>query len=389
MHARSTRTLRLIAVLALLPALLACAPMQRAWDAALLLTDLHAGTEDSALKRRTDPPSVQIVQYAVDGQTQIADRYQGPVSPRGSLVLIHGFTEEGRRDPRLVAFAHSLARSGFRVLAPELPGLTDMRFGSTVREEIATALRFATHGGDVIGLAAMSLAAGPALLAATEPDIADRIGYLVLVGGYYDIADVISYATTGVEGSDGRRAEVARPMRQGKWMLLLAQLHHFDRSADRTGLRAIAERKLQNEEAPVQDWLEKLSDGARATLALIVNTDPQQVAPLIARLPDGVRAELAAINPAQHDISGLKARLLLIHGAQDPVIPVSQSKRLAQAVPEGQATLVVPPQFDHVNLEAGLVDAWYLWCAAWKLLALADQQRGAPSADVPSRRVSD
>jgi pimeloyl-ACP methyl ester carboxylesterase len=350
-----------------------CASIQRAHDAVLLLADVQAGSADSQLKRQTDEPEVETLEYRIGGRSQVADRYQTAESRRGSLVLIHGFTADGRRDPRLVGFALSLARSGFQVLVPEIPGLTDMAVGSAQTEEIATALRFATHTGASTGLAAMSLAAGSAVLAAMEADTAPRVGYLLLVGGYYDIIDVLRYATTGADRGTGRTVAVSPPMREGKWLLLSSQLHHLDHPSDRAALHAIARARLHDAHAPVQQYLDVLTVPGRAVYELITNTEPDRVEPLVAKLPHSVRKELAELDLARQDLGRLQARLLLIHGANDPVIPLSHSERLAQALPPGQAELVVPANLAHVDLSPGLRDSWELWRAARRLLALADQ----------------
>ncbi|HVL75678.1 MAG TPA: hypothetical protein VM406_06655 [Noviherbaspirillum sp.] len=227
-----------------------CAGVQRGWDAALLLADLQAAGGDSMLKRRTPAPHVTPLQYTIAGHAQVADRYAGPDASRGTLVLIHGFTEAGRRDVRMVQFAESLARSGFVVLAPELPGMTDMSVGSAEREEIATALRHATGHGRA-GLVALSLAAGPAIHAAMKPDLADRVAYILLIGGYHDIVDVIRYATTGVDAATGETADLREPVQQGKWMLLRAQLRNLEDPQDHAALEAIANARTQDPAAPV------------------------------------------------------------------------------------------------------------------------------------------
>lgn len=371
----TTKSSLFVALLACTLLLGGCGSIQRAYDAALLLADMQAGNADSALKRRTDTPVVETLSYGAGGRVHVADRYQTAHARRGSLVLIHGFTGQGRRDPRLVVFAHSLARSGFRVLVPELPGLMNMTVGSAEREDIAAALRFATRDGAPIGLAAMSLAAGPALLAAMEADIAHRVGYVVLVGGYYDIADVIRYATTGVDGGSGSAREVPRPMSTGKWMLLLSQLHRLDHSDDRRILRAIAGLRMQDEHADVRPQVDALTGSGRAVYELITNTDPDRVEALIAALPAGVRAELVALNLSHRDLTALQARLLLIHGANDPVIPFSHSERLAATLPQSQVDLFVPPRLDHVDVGSGFPGDLHLWLAARRLLVFAEESR--------------
>ena len=50
----------------------------------------------------------------------IADLYKSAEQPWGAVILVPGLTPYGKDDPRLVSFAHSLARDRFLVLVPEI-----------------------------------------------------------------------------------------------------------------------------------------------------------------------------------------------------------------------------------------------------------------------------
>ena len=83
-----------------------------------------------------------------------------------------------------------------------------------------------------------------------------------------------------------------------------------------------------------------------------------------------MRADIAALDLKRRDLSKLSARLILVHGRDDAIIPYSESKALAAAVPEGQAALYVVDNLAHVDLgAAGLVDILILWRAAYRLLS--------------------
>src|SRR3989304_6239488 len=73
-----------------------------------------------ALAWVTPVPVAERVQIP-SGDTKIpADLYRLPDGKRRAAILLtHGIIEAGKDDPRLIRFAHSLARSGFVVLVPE------------------------------------------------------------------------------------------------------------------------------------------------------------------------------------------------------------------------------------------------------------------------------
>ncbi|MEX0732290.1 MAG: alpha/beta hydrolase [Aquisalimonadaceae bacterium] len=387
MCTRRKTCLQLLAILvAGVMALSGCGAIKRSHDAALLLADVQAGTADSRLKRQTELPARTSLSYSIHGRNQVADRYRSGDSHRGSLVLIHGFTEAGRRDSRLVEFAQSLARSGFDVLVPELPGLTAMAVGTSEVNEIATALRFAVQADGFTGVAAVSFAAGPTLIAAKQPDLADRVAYVVVLGGYYDLVDAIRYATTGVDAGSKPAEPIRQPRHEGKWLLLLGQLDHVADPGDRILLQAIAERRMADAGADIENLREKLGAEGAAVYQLITNRDPERTVALLKRLPDSAQQEIKALDLSRRDLSGLHARLLLIHGREDPVIPLSHSERLVNAVAPGQAQLFIAGGLGHVDVSPGFWGGFQLWRAAFALMKTAEEHPHRPS-DNPGTTV--
>ncbi|MCK8515506.1 RNA methyltransferase [Methylonatrum kenyense] len=351
-----------------------CESPGRATDAALLLGDVRAGAEDSRLKRRTETPERQTVRYEYGDEERVADLYRSGDSARGRLILVHGFTEQGRRDPRLVEFAHSMARIGFEVIAPEVPGLTDLSISQDESRVIADTVRHASDDGAPVALAAISFAVGPAMLAAMEEDTAEAVDIILAVGPYYDLVDVIRYASTGDDPGLAEDEDAMQPRPEGRWIILLAQRHRLDDANDRSLLREIGERRLENPRAEIEDLADQLGADGRALLELVRNEDPEAVDELIAALPSAIRDDLSALNLAERDLSPLRARMILIHGPEDRVIPISHSERLRQALPEGQARLYRAGGLDHVDVSTGFFDGIQLWRATRHLLRLADER---------------
>ncbi|MGM0982617.1 MAG: alpha/beta hydrolase family protein [Pseudomonadota bacterium] len=366
----------LLMALSLLPALLSgCASLNRHHEALLVLGDLSAGREDSRLKRRTEPPRREGIEYARQGRDYRADVYHPPEPRRGSLILVHGFTEQGRRDPRLVALARTLGRVGFTVMVPELDGLRDYSISTREVAAIVDAIHHATRLGSEAptrtAVAAVSFAVGPALIAAMDEEVASAVSFVVAVGGYYDMTDLLRYITTG-EDRGGSGQQAPPPQREARWAVLLSQLHWLEDAQDRALLETIARRRLADPQAPVADEADRLGPSGRALLELVTNEDPGRVEALIDRLPAALARELEALDPSRQALDRLQARLVLIHGPQDPVIPISHSRRLRDALPQGQARLFETEALQHVVVSTGWRDGWDLWRALVHVLALSE-----------------
>lgn len=351
--------------------LAACSP--RANEAMRLLSDVAAGAGPSRLKETTPAPERSAVAYGARN----GDLYRSPEGSLAALVLVPGLARAGKDDPRLVAFAESLARVRFAVLVPDMAGLRALEVRPRDADEIADAVAWlagepALARRATVGVVAISYAAGPALIAAVKPRIRERVGFVLAVGGYHDIENMITFFTTGAFRVDGawRRLE---PNAYGKWVFVKSNAQRLENTADRARLAAIAEAKLDDLGAPIDDLAAALGPDGRAVLALASNTERSQVPALIAALPEAIRGDMAALDPAAADLEALAARLILVHGRDDTIIPYSESVDLARRLGP-RASLYLVDGLWHVDADFSLSDKLVLWDAAIELLELRDDR---------------
>ena len=380
----------LLLVLLAAASLAACSPA-RGLEAWRLLDDLAAGGGPSALKQATPEPARTRIAYRVADRERVGDLYRPGETARAALVLVPGAAPEGKDDPRLVAVAQALARVRFLVLVPEIPNLRDLKVRPEDADAVADALRhlaarpeaWGEARGKTLGLVAISYAAGPAVMAALEPDLRGRVGFLAAVGGYYDIEALVRFFTTGYYRT---RPDLTwkrvTPNPYGKWIFLRSNAERVSSPRDRVLLIAMAQRKLDNLSAPLDDLIARLGPEGRAVHALLVNTDPEAVPGLIAGLPSTVRRDMAALDLKTRDLTALEAEVLLIHGRDDTVIPFTESKALAAALAPGRARLTIVDNLAHVDLgPTDLPDSLRLWRAAYRVLSLRDRGLGVPRAE--------
>ena len=371
----------LLALCALL-LLTACAP-GRALEAKRLLEDVAAGDGTSTLKQETAAPSRTLVRFNVEGRAYSGDLYRPAEASPAALVLVPGVTPDGKDDRRLVALATSLARVRFTVLVPDIANLRALQVRPDDATPIADALRALTGDGSLsadapdhakAGLLAVSYAVGPALLAALQRDARERLGFLVLVGGYRDITALVTFFTTGAY-----RAEPTEPWRFGspapyaKWAFAKANAGLMSEERDRVLLTAMAERKRRDPDADLSDLAGRLGPEGAAAYALLVNREPARVPELIAALPPAILDDLKGLDLAGRDLSAISAETILVHGRDDPVIPFTESQALAKAI-GARADLTLVDNLAHVELgPGGLTDALKLWSAAYALLEARDR----------------
>ncbi len=385
---RPSTSIHLFARLILCTALSGCTtPDFGNSEAGLALEDLASGLATSRLAAQAPRPSRESIRFMIGGEERAADLYRPPQGARAGIVLVPGVVARGRRDSRLVAVANTLARLDFTVLVPDMPGVRRYRMRSSDVREVADtfawlASRPALAPPGHIGIAGFSYGAGPVLLAALQPDIRDRVHFVLAVGGYYSLENVVTYLTTGyfrVDLATGKAAsETGRlsPHPYSKAAFIHSNLALLEHPVDRGFFRDYAAYITGNDIDEDEPVPASLSPDAQAFYDLLTNHRPAQVPALLDRLPPRMRTELEGINPAAHDLSRLRADVILLHGRGDNLIPYTESIALAAALPESQVQLFLIDGLAHVDFRPKAHDVPQLLDAMEALLAKRMPRQG-------------
>lgn len=363
-----------------------CSP-SRLTESMRVLEDVQAGAGPSKLKEMTPVPTCSTITYRRDGVVRVADLYRpgGYETALAGLLIAPGASPYGKDDPRLVAFAETMARARFEVVAPDITGLRELRVRAADSEHIRDALlllsdRRAEAGDATVGVVAISFATGPATLALLSPEASGLAQFMLYIGGYYDLETAITFFTTGWyrDGGDGEM-KYRPPSSYGKWLFAVSNADFIEDPADRVLVEWIGRRRLDDPNADLSNVLARLGPEGRAIYDLLTNTDPDRVPGLLARLPRRARAEIAALDVKRRDLSGLDAKFLLVHGNDDPVIPETQSVAFAARVPHAELYLLDSMQ--HVDPKpAGLGDRIRLLTVIYDFLKERDQVRPVSAA---------
>ena len=353
-----------------------CSP-SRNWEAALLAIDIAAGTEPSRLKKTTATPSRSEQTFQVNGRSYRAHVYRPAKPVQAGLLLVPGAAERGKDDPRLMAFATSLARVGFAVLVPDLPGLRQLQVNADDIGQIRDAFGYLLGRQDLApggraGIGAFSYAAGPAVLAALAPDLADKVVFMLTVGGYYAIRDVLIFITTGDYRLDDEWRH-RQPNPYGKWVFVKSNLQFLGRAVDRRLFQRMIERKRSDPNASLEDLAEQLTAQGQTLYRFVTNRERARFGQLYAALPPAIREEAAKLDLASHNLDRLQAHLILVHGYDDTIIPYVESIALHRTLPDDQAELYLIDGLMHVDAEPGLVGKWRMWRALTSLLEQRDR----------------
>jgi pimeloyl-ACP methyl ester carboxylesterase len=296
------------------------------------LAEFVADADWKPLSALTTPP----LRRRLPAPSAVIDRWMPTGLNAGvPLVLVHGFAPRGKNDRRVRKAAMLLARAGFDVLVPTVPGLTAGRLRPEDAEPVVAAL--AARPEPVIVLA-VSVGAGPAFLAAADPRVRDRVRTLVTLGGYASALELLRFFVTGDYAFGDVRGHVSH-----------------DPEIVRSFIGANADL---------------VDDSARR---LLEARDPVEAEAAAEALSPNLRELLDTLSPL-HVARNVPARLLLVHGRGDPAVPYTESLRLAAARPE-RTRVVLVGLLGHVegsvlpSSTATAMDALRLWGILYGLLA--------------------
>lgn len=304
--------------------------------------DLHAFDEEDA-------------PFTEGGVTVPARLYRprGVERPPG-LVLVHGVHYLGLNEPRLIHFARVMASAGFAVLTPEVRELADYRVEPHATSTIgasARALRARLGPASApVGIMGLSFAGGLALLAATDPATAKDVGYVVAVGAHDDLARVLRFFVTDrIERPDGSMLEL-KAHEYGALVLLYDLPEGFFPAEDVEPARKALRAALKENSAAARPLMEALSPSSRAKLEAIASGHLESLRDELLSVVDHNLPRLEAVSP-HGKLGALRVPVLLLHGAQDNVIPASETLWLERELPPGvPRRALVTEAFQHVEL---------------------------------------
>jgi pimeloyl-ACP methyl ester carboxylesterase len=338
-----TRRLALTAVAAIAILLLGTSARPAVHGLTLIVraADLHG-----VLRNFADLDTVRIRERLVDVPLRAGSmraRVYAPVrTARQTVLLVTGLHPAGSDEPRLTALARRLAEANVTVVTPEIPELSRFEVTPTVTDRIEDAAVWLARDSGMapsgrIGLMGISFSGGLAIVAAGRPSLRNHLLYVLSFGGHDDLRRVLEYFCTGVDGNMTKG--LLAPHDYGVAIVLLNVAEHLVppeqlgplREAVGRFLRAsyldrVDKPRAECEFAALRDLARTLPEPAATLLQYVNNRDVAQLGTRL-RPYIGLYVDHPALSPARSPTPS--ARVYLLHGRDDNVIPAAESRHLA------------------------------------------------------------
>ena len=315
----------------------------------------------------TEEPVRREVTYPQAGGTGVADIYRIPDDKeRAAVLLFLGANAAGRDDEDVVNLGNALARAGFVAMFHWSPTMAlQYNMDASEIENLVWAFQYLREREFVdrrrVGMGGFCVGASFALVAAADARIRDDVSFINAFGPYYDARELLLQVATRSRIYQGQR----EPWDPDRLTLKVFANELIETLADPREREVMTRLYLERQEIPQSD-LEGLSDPARRVRLLLDGTTPQKAQQVYRELPADFRESMSRISPSTY-VGSLKARLMILHDRDDPLVPAAESRRLASALEQrGDLRYTELLAFEHVRPSSGS-GGWELAKEGFKL----------------------
>jgi hypothetical protein len=295
----------LIVIAALIAVSVVWHPARVAVQSLLLLPALFPSAPFDPLGLVTATPIREQHTFKYAAGTVDADLYAPAGGGRhGAIVLLLGAGDLPRSN-LAVHFAEGLARLGVVTLVPESSGMLAERLTFDEVDAIRTSVDLLDARPDVdpsrVGVVGLSASGGLSIVAAGQADLRDRIRFVNSFGSYANATTLLLDVVSRSMSVDGQV------------------------------------RAWQPEARTVEVVANALADaglGGAARDQLMAGMTRDAAQRLLIGIPQETKQRLDRVSPSTY-LKDVRAHLYLMHDADDPFIPFTESRDLVAAAPRG------------------------------------------------------
>ena len=328
---------------------------------ALLLPALISFSEPAPLVLAGDPVRFRRITISSSIGPVFLDIYEPATPPppipggREAIITLVG-AGDNRTVPQFTNLARSFAREGVVVVDVGTPALFQYKVSARDGEALVQAFELLEHWPGVdphhIGILSFSVGDLLACVAAADPRIRDRVAFLAIIGGYFDVTSLLRIV--------GRRAQDVDGQTQ-PWQPISTDLYTLASSV--SSLLSPAENKLLRKAFPLNSFAPpltaqqqaQLSPDAAAYYHLLEGDEPGSVDHNLTALSPQMKALLIQLSPMSV-IDQMRAPIHLLHDRNDSSIPFTQAQEFAAALARihHPYNLAAYSIFSHVQVRSNL-----------------------------------
>ena len=303
----------------------------------LLLPAVISASEPAPLVLAGDPVRFRRITLSSVIGPVFLDIYEPAAPPppvpggREAIIQVVG-AGDNRAVPQLINLSQSFAREGIVIVNVGTPALFKYQVSARDGEAVVRAFELMEHWPGVdhhrIGILTFSVGDELACVGAADPRIRDRVAFLAMLGGYFDVTSMVRIM--------GRRAQVVDGQTQ-PWHPISTDLYTL--SSTVSSLLSPTENMLLKKAFPLNSIAPpltvkqqaQLSPGTAAFYHLLEGDEPGSVDRNLNAISPQMKALLIQDSPMLV-VDQMHAPIHLLHDRNDQSIPFTQSQEFAAAL---------------------------------------------------------
>ena len=242
------------------------------------------------------------------------------------IVISLGIHPRGAEEKNLQKLFQGLVQNGAVIITVDSQPLKDSLIDKKEVKNLVEAFQFLEKkpyvDSNTIGFFGLSVGSSLAFLAAADPEIQEKVKYILWSGGYLDAKQLIQEVLS-------------------ESFVYQEKVNSWDPSSR---IKEVVEKNLQRffEE-------EKTLEGKEKIRKIMESKQREELEKLFRDLPSYTNEILESLSP-KAVVSEVKASLFILHGKKDQLIPFPHSLLLSEIYP-GKKTVVISERYGHVSPE--------------------------------------
>lgn len=252
------------------------------------------------------------------------------------LFFLGVAVKEPREDPRLVALAEGLARSGMVVMMPWGRTQIQHRLAIDDIDDLVKAFQYLRKLDRVdpekVGVGGYCTGASMVTVAAQDPRIRDEVKFINSFAGYYDAFDFVK----AIGARSRFYGDYVVPWEVDERTYTVFRDHLIAGVMDEKERILLAQEFVEQERISSAE-LSSFSTNATAVYKLLTGVPYEEADMLIKQLSPKTHEFLRRVSPSTN-VDQLKARVLIMHDRADRLVPSEESRRFADAMADRKDT---------------------------------------------------
>ncbi len=276
---------------------------------------------------------------------------------RGTIIILHGMSPMGPDDPRMLTLCNSVRKSGYRVLCPDISEIRALKIAveqiDIVRDFILAINREMVEPGERTAVMAPSFSAGLGLAAIADEGLAPQISSMCSLGTFANIDNVVEFFFTSDSADHYGRLIVFKNF--------IGHVVGKNPQLERAFTIAIEDNWHDRKEPHLQRYMKKMSPESKRIYKKLM-TDNNYRLKALKKILEKTRKRFKRYNITDYTRQ-IETPVLLVHGADDHVIPPSESRQLHHELRNrGKSSrLLVTPFLSHGDTSLSLKQFLEIW----------------------------